>query len=160
MSTLVSYLIFKLGTEQFAIPVARVREVLDLTEITHVPKAPPYMRGVVNVRGSAIAVVDLRMKFGLEPAPDTFNTRIIVLELELEGERTIVGGLADSVHEVLELDPDQILEAPRIAMRWRAEMIEGLGKKGDQFLIMLDVARVFTSDRPLLVDPSEVAAAS
>lgn len=160
MSNLVSYLIFKLGDEQFAIPVARVREVLDLTEITRVPKAPPYMRGVVNVRGSAIPVVDLRMKFGLPTTANTVNTRIIVLELELEGERTVVGGLADSVHEVLELDPAQIGEPPRIAMRWRAEMIEGLGKKGDQFLIVLDVARVFNSDRTLLADPSETLAAT
>ena len=160
MSTLVSYLIFKLGDEQFAIPVARVREVLDLSEITRVPKAPPYMRGVVNVRGSAIPVVDLRMKFGLPPTADTYNTRIIVLELEIEGERTVVGGLADSVHEVLELDPAQIAEPPKIAMRWRAEMIEGLGKKGEQFLIVLDVARLFNSERPLLVDPSEQQAAA
>lgn len=158
MSTLVSYLIFKLGDEQFAIPVARVREVLDLSEITRVPTAPPYMRGVVNVRGSAVPVVDLRMKFGLPTIVDTVNTRIIVLELELDGESTVVGGLADSVHEVLELDPAQIHEPPRLAMRWRADMIEGLGKKGDQFLIVLDVARVFATEQTLLADSIDAPA--
>ena len=160
MAIPVSYLTFKLGDEQFAIPVSQVREVLDLTEITRVPTAPPYMRGVVNVRGSAIPVVDLRMKFGLPPIADSVNTRIVVLELELDGDRAVVGGLADSVHEVLEIDPDQIHEPPRIAMRWRADMIEGLGKKGEQFLIVLDVGRVFSSDEPLLADPtlSEAAA--
>src|ERR1044071_2290395 len=86
-----SYITFKLGDELFAIDVARVREVLDLSEITRVPTAPPYMRGVVNVRGSAVPVVDLRLKFGLPPTPDTVDTRIVVIELELDGELTVVG---------------------------------------------------------------------
>lgn len=155
-----SYITFKLGDELFAIDVARVREVLDLSEITRVPTAPPYMRGVVNVRGSAVPVVDLRLKFGLPPGDDTVNTRIVVLELELDGEPTVVGGLADSVHEVLELEKGQIREPPRIAMRWRADMIEGLGKKGDQFIIVLDIARVFANDGNLLAGDSHEAAAS
>jgi len=150
-----SYLTFKLGDELFAIDVARVREVLDLSEITRVPTAPPYMRGVVNVRGSAVPVVDLRLKFGLPPTPDTVNTRIVVLELELDGELTVLGGLADSVHEVLELDRAEIREPPRIAMRWRADMIEGLGKKAEQFIIVLDITRVFAADQALLAgDPA------
>jgi purine-binding chemotaxis protein CheW len=153
-----SYITFKLGDELFAIDVAHVREVLDLSEITRVPTAPPYMRGVVNVRGSAVPVVDLRHRFGLPPAADTVNTRIIVLELPLDGELTVVGGLADSVHEVLELERSQIREPPRIAMRWRADMIEGLGKKGEQFIIVLDIARVFSSNDALLV--GDLAAAS
>jgi purine-binding chemotaxis protein CheW len=158
-----SYITFKLGDELFAIDTAHVREVLDLSEITRVPTAPPYMRGVVNVRGSAVPVVDLRHRFGLPPTEDTVNTRIVVLELPLDGEITVVGGLADSVHEVLELERSQIREPPRIAMRWRADMIEGLGKKGEQFIIVLDIARVFTTDDALLVAEhaaSEHAAAS
>jgi purine-binding chemotaxis protein CheW len=145
-SSISSYITFKLGDELFAIDVARVREVLDLSEITRVPTAPPYLRGVVNVRGSAIPVVDLRCKFGLPAVPDTVNTRIVVIELELDGELAVVGGLADSVHEVLELERSQIREPPRIGMRWRADMIEGLGKKGEQFIIVLDITRVFTTD--------------
>ena len=155
-SAITSYITFKLGDELFAIEVARVREVLDLSEITRVPSAPPYMRGVVNVRGSAIPVVDLRSKFGLPPASDTVNTRIVVIELELDGEVTVVGGLADSVHEVLELPRDELREPPRIAMRWRADMIEGLGKKGDQFIIVLDIARVFEADGMLAAEPDHV----
>jgi purine-binding chemotaxis protein CheW len=158
-SELTSYITFKLGDELFAIDVARVREVLDLSEITRVPTAPDYMRGVVNVRGSAVPVVDLRLKFGLSPAPDTVNTRIVVLELEIDGAAAVVGGLADSVHEVLELERAQIREPPRIAMRWRADMIDGLGKKGDQFIIVLDIARVFATDESLLASsPSEAVA--
>jgi len=157
-SEITSYITFKLGDELFAIDVARVREVLDLSEITRVPTAPPYMRGVVNVRGSAVPVVDLRLKFGLPATADTVDTRIVVLELELDGELAIVGGLADSVHEVLELERSQIREPPRIAMRWRAEMIEGLGKKGEQFIIVLDIARVFAADQALLATDQPAAA--
>jgi len=153
-----SYITFKLGDELFAIDVARVREVLDLSEITRVPTAPPYMRGVVNVRGSAVPVVDLRLKFGLPPTADTVDTRIVVIELELDGELTVVGGLADSVREVLELDRSEIREPPRIAMRWRADMIEGLGKKGEQFIIVLDIARVFATSDALLVAEAAHAA--
>jgi purine-binding chemotaxis protein CheW len=159
-SELTSYITFKLGDELFAIDVARVREVLDLSEITRVPTAPPYMRGVVNVRGSAVPVVDLRLKFGLPATADTVNTRIVVFELEVDGEPTVVGGLADSVHEVLELDRTQIREPPRIAMRWRADMIEGLGKKGEQFIIVLDIARVFATDEAILAAAAEPEAAA
>ncbi len=151
------YITFKLGDELFAINVVQVREVLDLTQITRVPTAPSYMRGVVNVRGNAIPVVDLRLKFGLPLAQDTVYTRIVVLELELDGERTIVGGIADSVHDVLELEPSQINEPPRIAMRWRSELIQGMGKAADQFIIILDINKVFSSgDLVLAQEAAEV----
>ena len=149
------YITFKLGDELFAIEVDRVREVLDLSPITRVPTAPSYMRGVVNVRGSAVPVVDLRLKFGLESAPDTVHSRIVVLELELDREKVVVGGLADSVHDVIELDRTAIDEAPRIAMRWRSELIAGLGKQGDKFIILLEIDRVFASDRLLLAAQGE-----
>ena len=101
------YITFKLGDELFAINVGQVREVLDLTQITRVPTAPDYMRGVVNVRGNAIPVVDLRLKFGLPKKEDTVQTRIVVLELELDGEKVVLGGLADSVH-VFEPDDGRV----------------------------------------------------
>jgi purine-binding chemotaxis protein CheW len=150
MSDTSSYLTFRLGDELFATDVARVREVLDLCTITKIPTAPPYLLGLVNVRGSAVPVVDLRTKFGLPRIADTVQSRIVVLELELDGELSVVGGLADSVHEVLELDRSQLADPPRLAMRWRADMIHGIGKKGDQFDNVLDVARVFASDESLL----------
>jgi purine-binding chemotaxis protein CheW len=144
------YITFRLGDESFAVDVARVREVLDLTQITRVPTAPPYMRGVINVRGSAIPVVDLRLKFGLEAVANTVNTRILVLELDIDDERAVVGGLADSVHEVVEIEPNDIGEPPRIAMRWRSDLILGMVKRDEQFLIILDIARVFANDEQIL----------
>ena len=155
MSTIINetaqYITFKLGDELFAINVAQVREVLELPLITKVPTAPEYMRGVVNVRGKAIPVVDLRLKFGLPSTPDTINSRIVVLELELDGETTVVGGIADSVHEVIELEADQINPPPRIAMRWRTELIQGMGKRGEEFIIILDINKVFSSEDVALV---------
>ena len=145
------YITFRLGSELFAIDVASVREMLDLSQITHVPTAPPFMRGVVNVRGSAIPVVDLRLKFGLPVAADTANTRILVLELKIDGEIAVLGGIADSVHEVIELAPAQIAPPPTIAMRWRSEFIQGMGKRGDEFIILLGIDAVFASDAQALV---------
>jgi purine-binding chemotaxis protein CheW len=145
------YMTFRLGDELFAINVAQTREVLELSQITRVPTAPDYMRGVVNVRGQATPVVDLRLRFGLPPGSDTVHTRIIVMELELDGQPTVLGGIADSVHEVIDLDPSSILPPPRIAMRWRTEFIEGLGRRGDDFLIILNVNAVFSSHELALV---------
>ena len=146
------YMTFKLGDELFAIDVAQVREVLEVSQITKVPTAPDYMRGVVNVRGQATPVVDLRRRFGLPKGTDTVHTRIIVMELELDGEATVLGGIADSVHEVIELEPGSIDPPPRIAMRWRTDFILGMGKRGDNFIIILDVNAVFHSDEMALVE--------
>jgi purine-binding chemotaxis protein CheW len=158
------YMTFKLGDELFAIDVAQVREVLEVSQITKVPTAPGYMRGVVNVRGQATPVVDLRVRFGLPPGTGTVHTRIIVMELQLDGEATVLGGIADSVHEVIELDPGSIDPPPRIAMRWRTDFIQGMGKRGEDFIIMLDVNAVFSSEELALVKgaaprPEELAPA-
>ncbi len=148
------FLTYKLGDEMFAVGVAQVREVLELAPITKVPTAPDYMRGVVNVRGNAIPVVDLRLKFGLPRAPDTLHTRIIVLELKLDGEACVIGGIADSVHEVIELDPAQTTPPPTIAMRWRSEFIRGMGRRGDQFIIILDIDAVFSAADIAVIAPA------
>ena len=145
------YMTFKLGDELFAIDVAQVREVLEVSQITKVPTAPAYMLGVVNVRGQATPVVDLRLRFGLPKGIRSVHTRIIVMELEIDGEATVLGGVADSVQEVIEIDPAQINPPPRIAMRWRTEFIQGMGRRGDEFIIILDVNAVFSSEELALV---------
>lgn len=152
------YITFKLGDELFAINVGQVREVLDLSLVTKVPTAPGYMRGVVNVRGSAIPVVDLRLKFGLPKIADTVQTRIVVLELEMDGEPLVLGGLADSVHEVIELEPNQINPPPRIGMRWKTELIQGMGKRGDQFIIILDITKVFSMEDVAQIEATQASA--
>ena len=128
--------------------------MLEGCQIRKVPTASEYMRGGVYVRGQATPVVDLRLRFGLPRGADTVHTRIIVMELELDGEATVLGGIADSVHEVIELDPGSIDPPPRIAMRWRTDFIQGMGKRGDEFIIVLDVNAVFSSEELALVTDS------
>ena len=94
------YLTFRLGEEVFALDIAQVREVLDYTAITRVPRMPEFMRGVINLRGSVVPVVDLRLKFGMAMTERTVNTCIIIAEVAIGGERTLLGALADSVQEV------------------------------------------------------------
>lgn len=151
------YLTFKLGDELFAINVFKTREVLDMSQITRVPQAPAYMLGVVNVRGNAIPVADLRLKFGLEKSTSSINSRIIVIEIELDHETVVLGGLADSVHDVIELEPNEIEEPPTIGMRWKAELIMGMGRNADQFIIILDIDKVFSSEELALALPEQIA---
>lgn len=140
------YLSFKLDEEEFALDISRVREVLDFTRITKVPQTPDFMKGVINLRGSVVPVVDLNMKFGIKDTEKTVNTRIIIGEIDIDGEATIIGALADSVHEVMELEPDKIEPAPKIGTRLNTEFLKGMGKRDEEFVMILDIDRVFSAD--------------
>ncbi len=148
------YLTFRLEDEIFALDVAQVREVLDMSPITKVPGTPDFMRGVINVRGSVVPVMDLRLKFGMSRTENSLDTRIIVMEISMDGEVTVLGTLADSVNEVIDLDPSQIEPPPNIGMRWRTEFIRGIGKRNDRFIILLDIDRVFSSDELAVAESS------
>jgi len=145
------YLTFRLGEEVFALEISQVREVLDYTQITRVPRMPEFMRGVINLRGSVVPVVDLRLKFGMSATERTVNTCIIIAEVEVEGERTLLGALADSVQEVLDLEPGQIEPPPRLGASVDARFIRGMGKRDEGFVIILDVDRVFSAGELSLV---------
>ncbi len=106
------YLTFKLAQEVFAVDVEKVREILELTTITKVPKTPEYMRGVINLRGSVVPVMDLRLKFGMPASERTVDTCIVVVEVLHENDVMVIGALADSVQEVFELEPEQIEPPP------------------------------------------------
>ncbi|MBU0674210.1 MAG: chemotaxis protein CheW [Proteobacteria bacterium] len=140
------YLTFRLGEELFALDVFQVREVLDIAAITKIPRALDFMRGIINVRGTVVPVIDMRIKFGMSPIEQTLDSRIVVMELDLDGEITVLGALADSVHEVMELEANQIEPPPKIGSRWRTDFIKGVGKRNDQFILVLDVDRVFSAD--------------
>lgn len=139
-------LTFKLNDELFALDVSQVREVLDLDTITRVPKTLDFIRGVINVRGSVVPVIDLRTKFGMSSSQQTVNSRIMVMELNIDNENTVIGALADSVHEVIELESEQIKPPPKIGTRWRTDFIRGIGRRNEQFIMILDVNRLFTLD--------------
>jgi purine-binding chemotaxis protein CheW len=149
------YLTFKLGNEIFATDVAKVREVLDLTTITAIPRTPEFMAGVINLRGSVVPVVDLRLCFEMSKTESTRNTCIVVVEVLLDNESTIIGALADSVEEVIDLEPDQIQPAPRIGTQIRTDFIKGMGKRDTQFIMILDIDRVFSSDELAVVRGQE-----
>jgi len=145
------YLTFFLDEDLFALDIASVREVLDCTNITRIPKTPEFMRGVINLRGKAVPVVDLRLKFGMGETERTVNTCIIIVEVEIDGEKTIMGALADSVQEVFELDPETIEAPPKLGTKIRSDFIKGMGKYNDKFIIILDVNKVFSVEELSLV---------
>jgi len=140
------YLTFNLGGEPFALDVAHVREILELTNITRVPRTPESMRGVINLRGSVVPVIDMRLKFGLPNLETTVDTCIIVVEVSLEGESTVLGALVDSVQEVFELGPDLIEPAPRIGGGIKTEFIKGIGKRESRFIMILDIEKTFSAE--------------
>jgi len=140
------YLTFKLAGEVFALDISKVREVMDFTKVTKVPQTPDFMLGVINLRGSVVPVVDMRLKFGMTMTEKSVNTCIIIVEIELDGETTVLGALADSVQEVMDLDPDQIEPAPRIGTRLNTKFIKGMGKRDNHFIIILDIDKIFSSD--------------
>ena len=138
------YLTFRLGEEVFALDISKVREVLDYTTTTKVPRTPEFMRGVINLRGSVVPVVDLRLKFGMPKTEKTVSTCIIIVEVTVDDETTVLGALADSVQEVMDLDPANIEPAPKIGTRLDTSFIKGMGKRDGSFVIILDIDRVFS----------------
>ena len=147
----VQYLTFMLGDETFALDIAKVREVLDFTTVTKVPRTPAFLRGVINLRGSVVPVADLRLKFGMTMTEKSVNTCVIIAEIQVDGETTLLGALADSVQEVIELGAGSLQPAPRIGTRLNTEFIKGMGKQNEQFIIVLDIDKVFSIDELSLV---------
>ena len=134
-----------LDNEVFAIEANRDREILDLIPVTEVPNARPFTCGLINVRGKVVPLVDLRVKFGFPPASATIDTRIVVVDVAIEGEPLVIGIPADKVFEVVEAMASSLEPPPRIGMRWRAEYIRCIGKRDAGFLIVLDIERIVTS---------------
>ncbi|ANA41034.1 MULTISPECIES: chemotaxis protein CheW [Geobacter] len=140
------YLTFALSEEIFAVEVYKVREILEWTTITRVPQTPDFMRGVINLRGSVVPVIDLRLKFGMAETARSVNTCIIVVEVLTGDDTLVMGMLADSVQEVFELAPESMAPAPRIGTNLDTSFMKGMGKHGDSFIIILDIDRLFGAD--------------
>ena len=136
----------RLGGEVFAIPAGMVREILNVGRATPVPTAPAFVRNLINVRGRVVPLADLRLRFGMPAAAPTMDTRIVVLEVGLEGEPTTVAVLADKVYEVTQLDEVVSTDVPRIGSRWRPEFVAAIGRRNGQFVMVLDVDKVFAAD--------------
>lgn len=141
-----SYLTFKLGNEEFAAHVGKVLNILAMTKITEVPKSPNYMKGVINLRGAVLPVIDTRIKFGMTPTEYTPSTCIVVMDIELDSESVHVGALVDSVQAVIEIDDAKILPPPSIGNKYRSEFIEGVANIDESFIMILNMDEVFSTD--------------
>jgi purine-binding chemotaxis protein CheW len=138
------HLTFLLAGEEFAIGILQVREIIKYDTLTKVPMVPAYIRGVINLRGSVVPVVDLAVKFGLPESPVTKQSCIVIVETALEGERTVMGVVADSVKQVIDLAPADIEAAPLFGTKVRVDFLHGLGKAGKKFVLILDIDRILT----------------
>ena len=138
-----SALTFGLQGEIFALDANCVREILDIIPVTEVPGANPFLEGLINVRGRVVPLADLRVKFGMERPPFGRDSRIIVIELDLEGDATIVGLLADKVYEVTEISGASVEETPDIGMKWHPAFIKGIGKRGKDFIVIPNIDNIF-----------------
>jgi chemotaxis signal transduction protein len=151
MASVWQYLTLGLGPETFGIEVAHVHEILDHRPAAALPQAPASLIGMIDVRGQSYPVVDLRVRLGLAPAAPTPATRIVLLHVPVAGRELRVGLVADRVIEVTELDGAEMEAAPEIGGRWRSEYIAGIGRRGESFVVVFDLAALLAGhDRPLL----------
>lgn len=152
------YLSFTLDAENYAVGIEKVHEVLEYTRITPLPGMDAYIKGIVNIRGAGIPVIDLRLRFGMPETPVGKDTAIIVLELENDGATAVVGALADAVHEVVELPASDMEPPPRLGSSLSADYIRGVARHDEGFIVVLDIDRVLEAEVYRL--PAEVGDAA
>jgi len=151
-----------LGIDQevFAVPVEAVQEILAMRPVFRIPDAPRYLRGLIDVRGRGVPVIDLRVKLGLPAAPETENSRILVLEVPLAARPLVLGLVADRVFEVAGLDDGRVEPPPDVGARWRSDYIRGIGRRNNTFVVVLDLAKLFSSADARLLDARAGSAAA
>jgi purine-binding chemotaxis protein CheW len=151
------HLTFFLADEEYAINIQRVKEIIEYTVVTKVPKVPEWIRGVINLRGNVVPVVDLTVRFGLEESPVTKTTCIVIVEVEQDSERTVMGVIADAVNQVIDLGPEDIEEPPAFGTRVRLEYLFGMGKLGKKFALILNIDSVLSNTELLTVSTLQAA---
>ena len=161
------YLTFSLGEEMFAIGILAIREILEYGQLTEVPMTPPFIRGVINLRGAVVPVIDLSVRFGREARAVSKRTCIVIIETEVsdghgtDGTRQTqqMGVVVDAVSEVLEIPPSEIEPPPAFGARIRIDFIQGMGKVAGKFVVILDVARILSLDEVAVLASVQVDAA-
>ncbi|WP_198293683.1 chemotaxis protein CheW [Bradyrhizobium sp. WSM2793] len=131
-----------LGEEKFALDAGLVREIIDPVPVTKVAGARAFVPSVINVRGNVIPLADLRIRFGMPQLEDSADTRIVVIELELDGEPVLVGVTADKVYEVTEISQTDVQQTPRVGMHWKPEFIRFIAKWREEFVIVPNMERI------------------
>lgn len=149
------YLTFVLGGEIFAIGILSIKEIIEYSSLTEVPMMPACIRGVINLRGAVVPVIDLAVRFGRGPAPVGKRTCIVIIEVMVNGERQDIGVVVDAVNEVLEIPLADIEPPPSFGARIRTDFMRGMGKVNQKFVILLDVDHVLALDE--LADVAEAA---
>ena len=139
-----------MGVETFALPAGIVLEILDLGPVTPIPTAKAFIGNLINFRGRVVPLADLRLRCGMPVVKPTQDTRIVVLEITFENEPTMVAILADKVYEVSRLDEILSGQVPRIGTRWRPEFIKAIGRRNQDFVMILDIDRIFASADPIV----------
>ncbi len=139
------YLTFRLDKEEYGLEILKVREIIGLMDITSVPKTPEYVRGIINLRGSVIPVLDLKKKFDMGSIEDTEETCVIVVEVAMSDKKVMMGIIVDAVSEVLNIKENEIEDAPAFGTNVNTRFILGIGKVKDEVKILLDIDEVLTS---------------
>jgi purine-binding chemotaxis protein CheW len=146
-----------LAGEMFAMGILAIKEILECTTLTEVPMMPPYVRGVINLRGAVVPVIDLSVRFGKKPSEVTKRTCIVIVEIAANGERQDLGVVVDAVNEVLDIPPGEIEAPPTFGARIRTDFIQGMGKVNGKFVVLLDVNHVLAAEEmTALVHRAEV----
>jgi|SRR5581483_380277 len=153
------YLTFVLGGEVFAMGILAIKEIIEYADLTGVPMMPEYVRGVINLRGAVVPVIDLSVRFGKSPSPVTKRTCIVIIEVEVRNDHHVLGVVVDAVNAVLDIPAAEIEPPPAFGASIRTDFIRGMGKVGGKFVILLDVDHVLAADElDALVDAQESAA--
>ena len=139
-----SYLSFKLGKEMFGLNVNKVISIVEMQKITRLPRAPEFIMGVTNLRGSILPVINTHYKFGLEPFQQTYNTCILVINITFDNEDYDIGLIVDFVNEVFENSDDEIIPPPSLGAKYQSEFIYGVIKKDDEFIMLVNIDKFFT----------------
>jgi purine-binding chemotaxis protein CheW len=138
------YLTFKLNTEEYGLEILKVQEIMKMVEVTKIPRTPDYVRGVINLRGKVIPVVDLRLKFGMDAKDTTVKTCVIVIQVKRNDNTVTMGIIVDEVSEVLDVLSEQIEPSPEFGATVNTDFILGMGKVGKRVITLLDVDRVLS----------------
>ena len=150
-----AYLSFQLGNEKFAVNIGYVKKILEMTEITRVPHVPDYYKGVINLFGEVLPVIDARLKFGMEEKNYDQDTCIIVLMLSEEEKTSVVGIIVDQVHKVINISPERIKEPPELGEKFRNDLIQAIAQIDEEFIILLSVDDIFSTNELNEINPIE-----
>jgi purine-binding chemotaxis protein CheW len=150
-----SYFTFRIGNELFAVNIGHVTKILEMTDITKVPNSPRYFKGIINLFGDVLPIFDGRLKFGFPEVKYSRNTCILIFVFELDGQDTRSGIVVDSVEKVVIFEPDQIKPAPQIGKGFNAEYIHGIALFNDEFVIILNLEKIFSEEEISLINAVE-----